>query len=170
VAITDSPPAAIPAFPHEFRPVDIGVTMRVKPTVTSDNRTIELSLVPEVTDFEGFINYGTPLNVTDSGGTSHQLIANTINQPVFNRRKVSTNVSVRDGYTVVLGGLVREDYQDVNDKVPILGDIPFIGRAFRSKATKSVKKNLLIFASARIMRPDGEPLNRLDDGAVAVSN
>ena len=60
---------------------------------------------------------------------------------------------------MVLGGLIREDLQTVNDKVPLLGDIPFIGRLFQSKATSAVKRNLIIFVTANIYRNDGELLN-----------
>jgi general secretion pathway protein D len=85
---------------------------------------------------------------------------NVINQPVFSVRTVeNAQLEVQDGYTMVLGGLIREDISTVNDKVPVLGDIPWIGRAFRSKAEQSVKRNLLIFVTIRILRPDGQPLN-----------
>ena len=66
---------------------------------------------------------------------------------------------IRDGSTVVLGGLIREDLQTVNDKVPIIGDIPFLGRLFKSKATLSDKRNLIIFVTANIYQNDGELLN-----------
>jgi general secretion pathway protein D len=82
-----------------------------------------------------------------------------INQPVFNTRRINTKVLIRDGCTVVLGGLIRDDVQNINDKVPILGDLPFLGRLFQSKAVSNIKKNLLIFVTANIYRNDGELLN-----------
>jgi general secretion pathway protein D len=133
--------------------------MNVQPTVGGDNRTIDMSLQPEVTDFEGFINYGTPITIPDSTGTPQTISPNQIPQPVFNVRRVNTKVFVRDGFTVMLGGLIREDVQTVNDKVPILGDLPLVGRLFRSKADQHIKKNLLIFVTGRILRPDGELFN-----------
>ena len=66
---------------------------------------------------------------------------------------------IHDGSTVVLGGLIREDLQTINDKVPLLGDIPLLGRLFQSKANQSVKKNLIIFVTANIYQNDGELLN-----------
>jgi hypothetical protein len=60
------------------------------------------------------------------------LTENTINQPIFSVRRVTTLVSILDGQTISLGGLIREDVQKVNDKVPVLGDIPLFGRLFRS--------------------------------------
>jgi general secretion pathway protein D len=58
-----------------------------------------------------------------------------------------------------MGGLIRDDVQTINDKVPGLGDLPLIGRLFQSKATTNTKRNLLIFVTANIYRNDGELLN-----------
>ena len=85
------------------------------------------------------------------------LTTNTINQPVFSVREVKTAVTVFDGSTVALGGLIREDVQKVQDKVPILGDIPYAGRLFRSDADQKIKKNLIIFVTPRILTADGQP-------------
>ena len=71
-------------------------------------------------------------------------------------------MSVYDGNTVVLGGLMREDVQKVEDKTPILGDIPIIGRLFRSSVDQHLKRNLVIFVTARLMKPDGDPV-RIDE-------
>jgi general secretion pathway protein D len=130
----------------------VGVRLEVEPTVGSDNYTIDLRLAPEVTEFEGFINYGSPiLNrgvvVTD----------NVINYPVFSERRVETAVSIYDGQTVVLGGLMREDVQKVNDKTPLLGDLPIAGALFRSQSDQHIKRNLVIFVSATLMDPAGQP-------------
>jgi general secretion pathway protein D len=67
------------------------------------------------------------------------LTGNVINQPVFSTRKVTTNVSVWDGQTVVLGGLMREDVQKTEDKTPIIGDIPLVGRLFRTNVDQHIK-------------------------------
>jgi general secretion pathway protein D len=161
--VITNPPTVIPTTPTDFKRRNVGVRLVVKPQITPDNKTVDLSLFPEVTDFEGFINYGSPIfvgNPVISGVDATSLLsANVINQPVFNTRRINTKVLVHDGSTVVLGGLIREDLQNVNDKVPILGDIPLIGRLFQSKATKSTKRNLIIFVTANIYRNDGELLN-----------
>ena len=90
-----------------------------------------------------------------------------INQPIFSTRKVTTSVSIWDGQTVALGGLVREDVQKVQDKVPILGDIPLAGRLFRSNVDQKIKRNLIIFVTARLMDAEGRPV-RLDEDAEEV--
>lgn len=69
-------------------------------------------------------------------------------------------MTVWDGQTVAMGGLIREDVQDVEDKVPILGDIPILGRLFQSKAEDHFKRNLMIFVTAKLIDPSGEPIRK----------
>lgn len=142
-----------PATPTTFTMKPVGVKLEVEPTVGADNNTIDLRLLPEVTEFEGFINYGSPI---ENQGVV--VTENVINYPVFSQRKVETTVSIYDGQTVALGGLIREDVQKVTDKTPILGDIPLAGALFRSQADKHIKRNLVIFVTAKLMDPAGQPL------------
>ena len=86
-----------------------------------------------------------------------------INQPIFATRKVTTNVTVFDGATVVLGGLVREDVQSVEDKTPIIGDVPLLGRLFRSKVDQHIKRNLIIFVTAKLVNPAGDLITSDDE-------
>ena len=86
------------------------------------------------------------------------LTQNTINQPVFSVRQVDTQVTLYDGQTVALGGLLREDVQKVQDKTPIAGDLPLVGSLFRSSSNQRIKRNLLIFVSAGLLDPAGQPL------------
>ena len=162
------PPTVTPSFPRDFTKQDLGVVLDAKPTIGPDGYTIDLELNPKVTDFDGFINYGSPLNsvgyvrTTGTGGALlipyvQTLTTNTINQPVFTIREVNTFVTVWDGQTVALGGLIREDVQKVQDKVPILGDMPLAGRLFRSDADQKLKKNLVIFVTPRILDAEGQP-------------
>jgi general secretion pathway protein D len=146
--------------------------LEVEPVVGPDGVTIDLNLVPQVVEFEGFINYGSPIfavgsnsAVSSTGVTLFSLSTpvlltnNVINQPIFSTRKVTTSVSVWDGQTVVLGGLMREDVQKSEDKVPIIGDIPLVGRLFRTNVDQHIKRNLVIFVSARLVNPGGLPVN-----------
>ena len=152
-----------PTTPTAFEKRDVGVTLEVEPTTGPDGYSIEMQLAPQVVEFEGFINYGSPIQTTSTNPltgatTTNVLTPNIINQPIFSTRKVSTNVTVFDGATVVLGGLVREDVQKVEDKTPILGDIPLVGRLFRSNVDQHLKRNLVIFVTARHVTPDGTPI------------
>jgi general secretion pathway protein D len=166
------PVVVTPTTPQDWETRNTGVTLEVEPVVGGDATTIDLNLVPQVVEFEGFINYGSPINAvgvsTIAGGAIStsvpvQLTENVINQPVFSTRKVTTSVNVYDGQTVVLGGLMREDVQKVEDKVPIIGDIPFVGRAFRSNSEQHNKKNLIIFVTARVVTPSGLAFNNEEE-------
>jgi general secretion pathway protein D len=156
-----------PTTPTAFETRNTGVTLEVEPVVGPDGVTIDLNLVPQVVEFEGFINYGSPIQTfsTNLLGVSQTqvLTPNVINQPVFSARKVTTSVSVWDGQTVVLGGLMREDVQKVEDRTPIVGDIPIVGRLFRTNVDQHIKRNLIIFVTARLVNPAGQPLNRTEE-------
>lgn len=166
--------AVTPSTPSAFEKRDLGVSLEVEPQVGADNYTIDLSLSPEVVEFDGFVNYGSSINGprydpsliaggNPSGIGSFVITPNVINQPIFSVRKVTTSVSIWDGQTVALGGLIREDVQKVNDKVPVLGDIPLAGRLFRSNVDQKIKKNLIVFVTARLMNAEGQPLLQQDD-------
>ena len=157
-----------PTTPTAFETRNTGVTLEVEPVVGPDGYTIDLNLVPQVVEFEGFINYGSPITSSSTnpftGVTTQNVITpNVINQPIFSTRKVTTSVSVYDGSTVVLGGLISENVQKVEDKVPIIGDIPIIGRLFRSSVDQHLKTNLVIFVSARLINAAGESVRGEDD-------
>ena len=158
------PETVIGSFPSSISdPEPIGVKMGVKPDVTGDNSRVLLELKPSFVDFEGFINYGTQINSSYTLTYFNQsvtILTNNIQQPVFIRRDLTLPaVEVTDGYTLLLGGLLREDIQKIDEKVPIIGDIPIFGRAFQGKTEQAIKKNTLIFVTPRILRVDGQPLN-----------
>ena len=72
-------------------------------------------------------------------------------QPFFHKREINSSVSIYPGATIVMGGLITESRKAMDDKIPFLGDLPFIGRLFRSHAEQTVKKNLLIFVTTRLV-------------------
>lgn len=160
------PPSTItPAFPDAWRTKNLGVILEAKPTIQPDGTTIDLELHPQITDFDGFINYGTPINTVGYNFSatnvsaipfSETLTTNTINQPVFSLREVKTSVTVANGQTVILGGLIREDIQKFHNKVPLLGDLPLAGRLFQSNGERKVKKNLIIFVTPKILDASGQ--------------
>jgi general secretion pathway protein D len=139
--------------PQEFTTRNVGVELRVTPTVEEDDHSVSLDLNPKVTEFEGFVEYGGP-SIAISGGTT-VTVPPGFYQPIFAVREVSTRVTIWDGATLVMGGLTREDVKKVNDKVPVLGSIPIIGRLFRSQGESTQKRNLLIFVTANLVNPGG---------------
>ncbi len=149
-----------PTTPTTFEVKNTGVTLQVEPQIGPDGYSIDMNLAPQVVEFEGFINYGSPIQTSSTNALGIQTInvitPNVINQPIFATRKVTTNVTVFDGATVVLGGLVREDVQSVEDKTPIIGDVPVLGRLFRSKVDQHIKRNLIIFVTAKLVNPAGD--------------
>ena len=147
-----------PSIPGTFKTREVGVLLNVTPTVGADGYTINLQLIPEVSEFLGFINYGGPISV--AAGNNVITTFNDIKQPLFSSRNLTTSIVIWDGQTVVLGGLIREDVQKLDDKIPFLGDIPIAGRLFRSKTTVRNKRNLLIFVTARLIDPAGNPIHR----------
>ncbi|MDB6134469.1 MAG: type and secretion system protein [Verrucomicrobiales bacterium] len=157
-----------PTTPQSFEFKNTGVTMEVEATVADDGYTIDLNLAPEVIEFEGFINYGSPIQTTSQNalGQNETLILtdNKILQPVFATRKLATQVMIWDRQTVGIGGLIREDVQSVEDKVPLFGDIPFLGRLFRTKSEEHFKKNLMIYVTGTLIDPQGQPLNESKTG------
>jgi general secretion pathway protein D len=163
-----------PTTPTAFETRNTGVTLEVEPVVGPDGVTIDLNLVPQVVEFEGFINYGSPIlspqssffNTVTGGiiaAPQSVITPNVINQPIFSTRKVTTSVSVWDGQTIVLGGLMREDVQKTEDRTPIIGDIPIVGRLFRTNVDQHIKRNLIIFVTARLINPGGQPVNSTEE-------
>ncbi len=141
--------------PQEFTARNVGVELKVTPTVEEDDYSISLDLNPRVTEFEGFVEYGGP-SVAISGTTT-VTVPPGFYQPIFSVRDISTKVTIWDGATLVMGGLTREEVKKVNDKIPFFGDLPLVGRLFRSKGESAQKRNLLIFVTANLVSPGGSP-------------
>ena len=169
---------ATPTTPTSFETKPVGITLEVEPTVGPDGYTIDLILSPRVVEFDGFINYGSPIttvvtlvpggvapNIFPSLNAQFVVTQNVINKPVFSTREVTTEVTVYDGQTVVIGGLISENIQKTEDKVPILGDIPLAGRLFRTTADQHIKRNLIMFVTASLLDPAGQPLIKFDEEA-----
>ena len=145
-----TPPVVTPA---EFETREVGVIMNVLPEVTPDSQMISLTMSPEVVTEPEWRNFGQTF--LDAAGNLQSI---PIEQPFFNSRSISTSILIYNGATVVMGGMITEEREQVNDQIPVLGDIPIIGRFFRSSYDNSVKRNLLIFVTARLVGPDGRPV------------
>jgi len=85
-------------------------------------------------------------------GAADRLIAR---RPIIKTRKVETTITIEDGSTIVMGGLIKEKLETFKDSVPFLGRIPLLGRLFRSEGERSVKRNLMIFVTANQVDASG---------------
>ena len=110
---------------------EVGIKLSLTPQVNEGN-AVKLDIEQEVSN----INGTTPVDIT------------------FATRQVKTSVMVGSGETVVIGGLINEEVQESESKVPLLGDIPFIGRLFRSTSNSVSKRNLMVFIRPTIIRDD----------------
>jgi len=144
-----------------------GPTLDVIPYVSADGFTIQMTIIPTITEFLGYDDPGgfVPQAQSVSGGAGGVGIPITGQLPLphYRLRQVTTSCIVWDGQTVVLGGLITEDVTKLRDKVPILGDLPLLGRFFRSEASSTKKKNLVIFVTPTIIDPSGNPYHSQDE-------
>ena len=147
--------------PQDFTVQEVGVTLEVTPTVAADD-SIALNLKPKVTEFEGFVEYGGT-SVALTGGVT-VTVPSGFFQPIFSTREVTTDVTVFDGATVVIGGLTREEVKTIDDKVPVLGSLPLIGAAFRSSGKSVSKRSLMVFVTANLVSPGGATLRSSHPG------
>lgn len=139
--------------PQDWENYDLGVVLKVTPVVDAESNTIDLDLQPEITKFKGYDNYVVGYNAYESGGNNQSELfgdgsALLARMPYFETRTIQTQVTIDDGSTVLMGGLVDERTETFRDQVPFLGDIPYIGRLFRTEGSRSSKKNLVIYVKA----------------------
>ena len=158
---TITPP--VPNFPED--PMLIGVNFKVKPQVLADNRTIRMVLEPSLSSYEGDDRYNMALwydeYIDGKISKSHQPGEMfSIYKPVIDRREMKIECDLDNGETVVLGGLVKSNTTSRVDKVPLLGDLPLIGRLFQSHSDNAERTNLLFFVTARLLSYDGVPIER----------
>jgi general secretion pathway protein D len=145
-----------PATPTAFEKRDIGITLEVLPVADENRQYVDITLNPQITDFEGFVNYGSPITSVYSE-TPTPITENAILMPVFSARKANTNITIADGATIVLGGLHQDRVENVNDKTPILGDLPIFGRLFQTKGVSHQSTVILFLVSVELQDPTGFP-------------
>jgi general secretion pathway protein D len=151
----------LPSNPTGFESRNIGTTLEVKGESTSIPKAVDLDFTNLlVEDFEGFVDYGVlisaaPLIPSPSGNNATTIGSAPYLVPIFTKKSLQSRVRLIDGETVGMGGLISDTVQLVDDKVPLLGDIPMLGRLFRSEASQKIKSNLVIFCTLRIINPDG---------------
>lgn len=142
---------------------ELGVTFTVKPSVNVDNYTITLNDIKpvfytHVRDYDNYMVYGVYQTVN---GKREPIVERAFNlkMPEFSKREITTNITLYDGETVLIGGMVDNEVLTRKDKWPILGDIPFIGNFFRDQQYDIFNRTMLIFITARLMTPKGSPWN-----------
>ena len=162
-AVRSSPPtqAVTPAMPTAFQKRDVGTVLEVLPVADASKKYVDVTVKPTFTEFDGFVNYGVPINTAkvDAAGNavSIPLTDNSILMPVFNTQRVSSSITIADGATIVIAGMLKEKMQTVEDKVPVLGDLPGVGRMFQSKATSPEKTAIIFLVNVELLDPTGRP-------------
>lgn len=166
IQANDGAPAGFPvtpATPSAFDTKSLGTVMEVEPVVSADGTVVEVTIDLMHREFLGFVNYGSPIttaSVDELGQPLSTVVTeNRILQPIFETRQIKTTVSVYDGQTLVLGGLTGESVESVEDKIPLLGDAPLLGRFFKSRAEERTRTMFIIFLTVRTIDPGGNPLN-----------
>ncbi len=151
---------------YQVSSVPLGPTLDVIPYVSADGYSIQMTIIPWHTEFLGYDTATAaqfiPQAVIGTGQAISTPIVGTLPLPIFRARGVVTSCNVWDGQTVVLGGLLTENVKKHKDRVPVLGDLPFLGRLFRSESSHTEKKNLIIFVTPRIIDPAGNPVHTMD--------
>ncbi|MGZ5185565.1 MAG: type II secretion system secretin GspD [Caldimonas sp.] len=121
---------------------DVGITLRIKPQI-GENGAIRMTIFQESSSLAS----GTAPGTSNAG-------------PTTNKRSIESNVVVDDGQILVLGGLIEDTYTDNKSKVPLLGDIPYVGALFRSESRSKKRTNLMVFLRPTVLR-DAETSNKL---------
>ena len=153
---------AVPEFDEATK---IGIDFTVLPQVDPDNYTISLDLHPIITYFSGWSEY--PYSATVTTRTTRPFLppvvtgtftSGSIKMPIISTQELRVTVKVYDGETIVIGGMVKNKSNYRDDKYPMLGELPLVGRFFRSQMSDIEKINLLIFVTARLINNDGVPV------------
>ena len=119
---------------------DVGLKLKIKPQINEPSDLIRLELDQEIADIS---------NRKPPSELQGQTIATT-------KRSVKTTVLVRNGDTIIIGGLLRDNVGEASSKVPLLGDIPILGWLFKSKTSNTTKTNLLLLMTPTILKKDGD--------------
>ena len=128
--------------PQGFETRDIGILLSVTPSVGRDKDAVTLTLRPEV---------------SEATADAFQF-SGEVKLPKFTTRNLNTNIVIKNGDTIMLGGLIKETRTHIKTKSPLLGDLPLFGGLFRKNSESTQRKNLLIFVTATILSRDGTML------------
>jgi general secretion pathway protein D len=146
---------------------DLGNTVN---TVTYENIGIILDVTPHINP-DGLVTMIISPEISDVAPETESVeITPGVRSPTFTVNRASTSVAVRNGTTIAIGGLIREDQDETVDKVPLLGDIPLLGFLFSSTSTKKVKRELMIFLTPYVAftAADLEEITQLEKARLKV--
>ncbi|MDD2479713.1 MAG: hypothetical protein PHS31_07450, partial [Victivallaceae bacterium] len=151
-----------PPKPEWGDAVDLGILLDVLPVISPDNYTVELHIISRVTSFVGEDIYKIPIEIRQTRGpdTTTRTIRTEMKMPRIADQSADVHVKVYDGETIVLGGMIINKNINRNDKWPIIGEIPILGRLFSSQLAYEEKRNMLIFVTTRLVNNDGVPVRR----------
>lgn len=143
----DSRPTVIPKIGE----IDVGIKLKITPSVGADKETVTLTIEPEITDLvrEEKFDYIYP------GAFGADAEVKQFTRPIISKRTLLTKMTIKDGSTVVIGGMMKNVETKTTRRVPGLSRIPLIGRLFRRDETNVEKKNLMIFVTANVLSPGG---------------
>ena len=112
-------------------------------------------------DFDGFVNFGSPISTVVTGllGQSQlaQLSANQILMPIFSVKRATTQLTIADGATIAYAGLLSESVVAADDQVPVLGNIPILGRLFQTTTQIPDKTAIVFMVHVELIDPTGRP-------------
>jgi hypothetical protein len=143
-------------IPYETRSVEIGPSIRILPSVSPSGYEIDIDIQFTMREFVGYDDPGPAMVVIDGG--EKQMSRQIIPLPRFRERETKASMRVQDGQVVMLRGMTSTNIRKKKDKVPLLGDIPLLGRLFRRETTEKEEKQLLIFVKAFQIDPAGNRL------------
>ena len=157
---------------------ELGIELTVTPSVGADMRAITLKLAPEISSFKEWIEYEVATrnqgrNNNNNNNNNNQSATNEtslLKLPIFSRSKIETELVVQSGETVVMGGLINSNEQQIQQRVPLLASLPIIGRLFQHDNVEETKQNLLIFVTATLLSDRGESLIPIDSSRKRVSD
>ena len=141
---------------------ELGVKFQIRPEIDGDPTTGKARVravvnipIKQFYDWLEFNNTIPPIPGKDADDDGEY-----IKKPIFTQRSINTEVSIRDGETVMIASISNDIIKSIHDKVPILGDLPLIGRLFQARYTNSQKVNLMVFMTCQIIKPDGSPASK----------
>ena len=133
--------------------MDIGVKLYVTPTINKDG-FITMKIKPEVSNQSGSYPYG---GTTDP---STGIVSNATTVPIVTTTQAETSVTVKDGTTIIIGGLIKDERTSTVNKIPLLGDIPIVGKAFQNTTTEVQKQELVVFLTPHIVTGEYDMLEQ----------